>query len=315
MNPRIQINEPAPDLFEKWGRIAFARILILVLAQAFGALPVHGASLAERVAEITDTSAAERAFWGIQVVDLDDGRTIYEQHQDKLFLPASNGKLFSTALALSRLGPDYFHTTTVVSKAEIDPDGILGGDLVLLGGGDPNFSSRLIPYNPKKEFASDRLAPLRELGASSHGRGNQENRRRRHRGRQPLCVATPLAGLVDRRRNVGLRRPNQRAVIQRQHHHDAGIARPRGSRKRARCLSARHRLFRARQPAANRGHPDGSARPTSRPRAGDPRVGAVGRYLDSLARPKTDRRGRQSGAVRRPRLPSRTQRDRRGNRR
>ena len=163
MNPRIQINEPAPDLFEKWGRIAFARILILVLAQAFGALPVHGASLAERVAEITDTSAAERAFWGIQVVDLDDGRTIYEQHQDKLFLPASNGKLFSTALALSRLGPDYFHTTTVVSKAEIDPDGILGGDLVLLGGGDPNFSSRLIPYNPKKEFASDRLAPLREL--------------------------------------------------------------------------------------------------------------------------------------------------------
>ena len=138
-------------------------VLALVLARAFGGLPLQADAIADRIAEIINTSAAERAFWGIQVVDLEDGRTIYAQHEDKLFLPASNGKLFSTALALSRLGPDYFHTTTVVSKAKVDPDGTLSGDLVLLGGGDPNFSSRLIPYNPKKEFASDRMAPLREL--------------------------------------------------------------------------------------------------------------------------------------------------------
>ena len=142
-------------------RVVFASAL--VLAQAGGSFSLNAASPADRIAEITGTSAAERAFWGIQVVDLEDGRIVYSKHEHKLFLPASNGKLFSTALALSRLGPDYFHTTAVVSKAALDPDGTLEGDLVLLGGGDPNLSSRLIPYNPKKEFHSDRLAPLREL--------------------------------------------------------------------------------------------------------------------------------------------------------
>ena len=141
---------------------ALASALALGL-QTLVPAPLRADPLADRIAEITDTSAAERAFWGIQVVDLEDGRTLYARHQDKLFLPASNGKLFSTALALSRLGPDYFHTTTVVSRAAVTPDGTLAGDLVLRGGGDPNLSSRLIPYNPKKEFAADRLAPLREL--------------------------------------------------------------------------------------------------------------------------------------------------------
>ena len=149
---------------------ALAAALVFLL-QTLAPPPLPADSLADRIAEITGASAAERAFWGICVVDLEDGRTVYARHADKLFLPASNGKLFSTALALSRLGPEYFHTTAVVSKAAVGGDGALDGDLVLLGGGDPNFSSRLVPYNSQTKFAPDRLSPLRELARQVRAAG------------------------------------------------------------------------------------------------------------------------------------------------
>ena len=137
--------------------------VLVTLVQVLVPVVLSAGSLSDRINEIIKTPASDRAFWGIQVTDLHSGHTLYEQHQDKLFIPASNGKLFSTALALSYLGLEYVHITIVGSEASIGKDGILNGDLVLLGGGDPNFSSRLIPYNPKREFADDRLTPLREL--------------------------------------------------------------------------------------------------------------------------------------------------------
>tara|TARA_Y100000588_G_scaffold391581_3_gene500641 strand:+ start:12799 stop:14349 length:1551 start_codon:yes stop_codon:yes gene_type:complete len=135
----------------------------ITLVQVLAPLVLSAGSLSDRINEIIKTSAADQAFWGIQVTDIHSGRILYEQHQDKLFVPASNGKLFSTALALAYLGSEYVHTTTVGSGVSIGEDGTLDGDLVLLGGGDPNLSSRSVPYNPKREFAVDRLAPLREL--------------------------------------------------------------------------------------------------------------------------------------------------------
>ena len=57
-------------------------------------------------------SHAEKAFWGILIVDRDNGETLYELNADKFVTPASNAKIFTTALAFSTLGPDFrFHTT------------------------------------------------------------------------------------------------------------------------------------------------------------------------------------------------------------
>ena len=81
---------------------------------------------------------------------------------ETLFVPASNAKLYATALALERLGPDYRFTTRVVGEVEA-VDGVLGGSLRLIGGGDPNLSARVIPYDSKIEYREDRLEPIREL--------------------------------------------------------------------------------------------------------------------------------------------------------
>lgn len=113
--------------------------------------------------ELLARPAAQRTLWGVLVRDLETGESVYERNKDKLFVPASNAKLFSTALALRRLGADYRFTTALAIDGTVDEDGVLDGDLRLVGGGDPNVSSRLLPFRKKEEYGTDRLAPLRRL--------------------------------------------------------------------------------------------------------------------------------------------------------
>jgi D-alanyl-D-alanine carboxypeptidase/D-alanyl-D-alanine-endopeptidase (penicillin-binding protein 4) len=87
---------------------------------------------------IARTPSLQSSFIGIHIVRLADGRTLYSRNPDHLFTPASNVKLFTAALALARLGPDYRFRTTV----ESDPN----GDLILVGRGDPSLSARVYPY-------------------------------------------------------------------------------------------------------------------------------------------------------------------------
>src|SRR5678815_1153822 len=75
------------------------------------------------------------------------GKVLFSQNGDKLFTPASNTKLFTTACALALIGPDYKFRTTVETTGTLDPYGRLTGDLVLVGRGDPNLSGRQLPYD------------------------------------------------------------------------------------------------------------------------------------------------------------------------
>src|SRR5947209_7536571 len=85
-------------------------------------------------------SAAEAAqcFWGIRVVDAESGQVKFSVDENKFFVPASNAKLFSTSLALRRLGPDYKFQTLVESDSLPDSQGRVA-QLRLIGGGDPNL--------------------------------------------------------------------------------------------------------------------------------------------------------------------------------
>ena len=88
-----------------------------------------------------------RGFWGIEVTSLSAGKTLYAVNPDKLFTPASNTKLFTTAAALALIGPDYKFRTTVETAGTLDRYGRLNGDLLLVGRGDPNLSGRELPYD------------------------------------------------------------------------------------------------------------------------------------------------------------------------
>ncbi len=89
------------------------RFLLLVLLA--GPL-LADAGAAKRIRAFLDSSPVARtAFWGICVVDLDDGRVIFDRNGNRPFVPASNVKLFTTALALLRLGPDYRFQTRILA--------------------------------------------------------------------------------------------------------------------------------------------------------------------------------------------------------
>lgn len=94
--------------------------------------------------------------WGALVVSLTRGDTVFAYNPDAELRPASNMKLFTTAIALQEFGPSHEFSTDVFRTGPVDPDGTLHGDLVLRGDGDPSISRRF--YDGGAAAAMDELA-------------------------------------------------------------------------------------------------------------------------------------------------------------
>jgi D-alanyl-D-alanine carboxypeptidase/D-alanyl-D-alanine-endopeptidase (penicillin-binding protein 4) len=122
------------------------------------------------VEKIDRVLASSKAFWGIEVLDLDTGKPVYRWNTDRFFVPASNTKLFTTAMALTRLGPDFTFQTRVLADAAPDSSGRIAGPLRLVGGGDPNLSARAVPYQ-RGPITGNPLAAIEELADQIAARG------------------------------------------------------------------------------------------------------------------------------------------------
>jgi len=101
--------------------------------------------LDRRIDAVLEIGDARRGSWGIEVADFKTGKILYQRNAARLFIPASNLKMFTTAAALAKLGPGYVFHTTVESDALPDAQGRVR-TLYLVGRGDPNLGSRTFPY-------------------------------------------------------------------------------------------------------------------------------------------------------------------------
>ena len=145
-----------------WQRRAYFAIVACLLLVA----QLHAAShdaVGKRIDAVLAAPDLARGFWGIEVVALDSGKTLYAQNADKLFTPASNTKLFTTAAALALVGPAYSSQTTVETIGTLDKHGRLTGDLVLVGRGDPNLSGRELPYALRTQRNDHPIQVLEQL--------------------------------------------------------------------------------------------------------------------------------------------------------
>ncbi|HTY07649.1 MAG TPA: D-alanyl-D-alanine carboxypeptidase/D-alanyl-D-alanine-endopeptidase [Candidatus Edwardsbacteria bacterium] len=102
-------------------------------------LPEPSGDLQQDLDQLFSQKLGRLGVWGIAVMDLTNDSIVYQYHSDDKFIPASNTKLFTTATALEKLGPEYTYRTEIYGCGPVDSAGVLHGDLLVKGSGDPTI--------------------------------------------------------------------------------------------------------------------------------------------------------------------------------
>jgi serine-type D-Ala-D-Ala carboxypeptidase/endopeptidase (penicillin-binding protein 4) len=131
-----EVGEVSPKTGKGLVRAALLSVALSTLS-VFSALSAQ--SLARRIDARLDVVPFNRQFWGIALVD-ERGRLIYGRNESRLFIPASNTKLVVSAIAAALLPPDWSVKTSLYGGPVVG--GVLQGDLVLYGRGDPTIDQR-----------------------------------------------------------------------------------------------------------------------------------------------------------------------------
>jgi serine-type D-Ala-D-Ala carboxypeptidase/endopeptidase (penicillin-binding protein 4) len=97
--------------------------------------------LREELGRVFGAPIMARGVWGVDIRSLDTGERLYALNEDRMMMPASNMKIVTLAATASILGWDHQFITTLESTAPIE-GGVLKGDLIVRGGGDPSINSR-----------------------------------------------------------------------------------------------------------------------------------------------------------------------------
>ena len=123
-----------------------------------------------------DTRPFDRQFWGVALVD-DHGKLLYGRNPRQLFIPASNTKIVVAAVASALLPPTWTVKTSLYPNGPV-AGGVVQGDLVLYGRGDPTFGKRCFATDTLREGAciTDSFDPLRQLADRLRAAGIHEIR-------------------------------------------------------------------------------------------------------------------------------------------
>ena len=119
----------------------FKRILLLGLATLWPVLFAGAQTAAQQyVNRQAQSGPLREAAWGVLAVDR-DGNTLASWNPHQRLTPASNLKLVTTGAALHAFGPDYRFQTGIGYTGQIR-DGVLEGDVYIIGHGDPTLGAR-----------------------------------------------------------------------------------------------------------------------------------------------------------------------------
>lgn len=98
------------------------------------------AALRQRLIEVLHDRPFNRSKVGVEVMQASDGDVLFAHNAGVPFNPASNTKILTTAAAISFLGGDFRYHTALYGPAP-DADGVVHGDVVLRGSGDPSLTN------------------------------------------------------------------------------------------------------------------------------------------------------------------------------
>jgi UDP-sugar diphosphatase len=124
-------------------RLRQGMLVWMLLSLWAGPVSAQSTTVIRRIEPILHDPVWDRSTWGIAVMDLGSGAWVFRENAQKLLMPASNTKLFTSAAALELLGPDHRFTTTLT---------FTGTDLVVTGGGDPVLGGRFTDGDRTRVF-------------------------------------------------------------------------------------------------------------------------------------------------------------------
>ncbi|MBI1765041.1 MAG: D-alanyl-D-alanine carboxypeptidase/D-alanyl-D-alanine-endopeptidase [Acidobacteria bacterium] len=140
--------------------------------------PATLAELQTQIAALLDQPKFAAMRWGARIQTIDTqtagGKVLFERDAEKSFTPASNMKLYTTTAALDAFGPKFKIKTSVYAAKPVSKLGVLNGDLILYGRGDPNLSARFDAENPQKYgdfYAAEKIAAIEQLADQIKARG------------------------------------------------------------------------------------------------------------------------------------------------
>lgn len=140
------------------------RFLLTLPFFFFSFCAISQASLQQLVRQFALDEALEGATISIDIIEVASGQRVAYHQPGLACIPASTQKLLTTAYALDQLGEDHQFTTKLIASGQII-DGVLRGDLYLVGGGDPSLGSPYLNGVPGLNALLDRWrAAVRKAG-------------------------------------------------------------------------------------------------------------------------------------------------------
>ncbi len=132
----------------------FKRLIILLLIPLF-----HFGQMNKVLEDWKKDMDLASAGLGFCVLDAKTKAVVLEQNSQLALVPASTLKVLTTYAALSKLGQHYRFETRLFYTGTLDAaTGVLDGDLLILGGGDPSLQSEV--YNKDNTLVTDKWAKL-----------------------------------------------------------------------------------------------------------------------------------------------------------
>ena len=115
--------------------------LTIALLATLGAGAQQVADLEKTIHSVHRENGMQHGMLSVCVYNMTKGHEVYSYNSQMSMTPGSVVKIFTTGAGFARLGSDFRFTTRLGIRGNIDRDGVLHGNIYIIGGGDPMLGS------------------------------------------------------------------------------------------------------------------------------------------------------------------------------
>lgn len=127
------------------------------------------ADLKNELAALGQSKSLKNAQWGFMLFSLKTNKPVINLNGNRTFVPASTLKTVTSAAALELLGADFTFKTYLESDGVLDKNGVLQGNLIIRGEGDPGLGGSYSSDSGYQALFVKWISQLQKLGIKKIG--------------------------------------------------------------------------------------------------------------------------------------------------